>query len=135
MITNKIKQNMKSQAFIKYLSCAAIITFAAMFNASCSNEDDVIIPTESNTHKLSCMMTLNVAKPSYNNENYTTRAVSSNWDDGSTIYIQFVNGSSPIMGMATYSSNTGLWEVAYETELPKTQSGHVGCISLTMLMI
>lgn len=123
MITNKNKRNMKSQAFIKYLSCAAIITFAAMFNASCSNEEDAIIPTESNTHKLSCIMTLHADKPSYNDEGNATRAVTSNWDDGSTIYIQFANGNSPIMGMATYSSNTGLWEVAYETELPKTQSG------------
>lgn len=98
------------------------IICVATFISSCS--DDFSYPVDYQgeiVYSNKVKMVLNANKPSYSDA--ATRASLSDWEDGSTIYINFQNNGSSILGMATYSSSTGLWEVSYGGSLPVTASG------------
>lgn len=92
------------------------------FLFSCSDETIAPIDTQEEvTFSKKCQMVLNAGRPSYSDA--STRAASSDWEDGSTIYINFENAGAKVLGMATYASSTGLWEVAYGGFLPATANG------------
>ena len=92
------------------------------FLSSCNDETIAPIETqEEMTFSQKCQMVLEATKPSYNDA--ATRASSSDWEDGSTIYISFETTGTKVLGMATYASSTGLWEVAYGGSLPVISNG------------
>lgn len=106
----------------KYSLLVLGLVCAGSIMSSCN--DEVLDPFDQQrevkySHK--CMMTLDASKPSYNN--VATRATSSDWEDGSTIYLSFQNNGKNVLGMATYSSCTGLWEVAYGGSLSVISNG------------
>ena len=51
-----------------------------------------------------------------------TRAVTSDWDDGARLYIQYTTTSGRVDGAATYSQSTGQWQVQYYGTITRGQT-------------
>lgn len=106
----------------KYTVLLFGLVCASSLMSSCNDE---VLETPDNhevfQYSKKCNMTLCAAKPSYGD--FATRAASSGWEDGSTIYICFQNNGNTILGMATYSSTTDLWEVAYGGSMSEISNG------------
>lgn len=112
---------MKKLVSLHKLFLLGMFSMVAFFS-SCNDETIAPIETqEEMTFSQKCQMVLEATKPSYSDA--ATRAASSDWEDGGTIYINFETTGAKVLGMATYASSTGLWEVAYGGSLPVVANG------------
>lgn len=103
-----------------------LVSMTVLFFTSCSS-DDPTIPQEKlgNVIEKSCSMTFNgQVIPFYldGKELVHTRRTSSDWADGTNIYIVFKASSASVYGTASYNNSHG-WSISYTGTLPSGQAG------------
>ncbi|MBQ0049814.1 MAG: SUMF1/EgtB/PvdO family nonheme iron enzyme [Bacteroidales bacterium] len=105
-----------------------IVLFTAMLIA-CSKDDLTISsdiqPNVQTDQRLTCSMIMEADKQSYSTKDKTRAGeVTSQWPDGSVVYIQFQNNDQQVIGMATYCLATNLWELAYSSPMSEIVNGN-----------
>ena len=98
----------------KYLFMTAISL--AMVIAACTNDElsDTSVDDDSDIH--TAILILNSSHEGFDDEPQT-RAYTEEWEDGSTIYIQFQTSGNTTHGVATYTQATDTWTVTYHGTL------------------
>ena len=120
MNTNNMKTMSK-----KFFSRLALLVFVGLTAVACSQVEDTEVlsveaPQISEDSMYHYQMQLDCAMPSFDT-NGQTRAVSyTKWEDNQVLNIRFKNGSSWIVGQATYSKAENIWNVGTYATLPTT---------------
>lgn len=78
--------------------------------ASCSNDEGEVRLLEPTTHTAILRLDGDIQ---HFDDALSTRAASSEWDDGAKLYIQYQTASGAVHGVATYDENSNEWSVDY----------------------
>lgn len=116
---------------MKYaLSFWALLGTALLCFSSCSDtEEDFVIQEKPSADKElhTCVLKFNAVSPQFDqNSGKRTAATSSEWADGSKVYLHFLTSGNPISGTATYSKSADSWQLAYYGNLSETTEGNCG---------
>ena len=111
----------------RYLFVTVILaSMNVLFFASCSSDDPTILQEElGNIVEKSCSMTFNGQVVPFcldGKEHVQTRGTTSDWSDGTNIYIVFKTSSASVCGTASYNNSHG-WSISYTGTLPSGQAG------------
>lgn len=93
----------------------ALLAVAVLLTACTSNVDEQLPANEGQTAHTA---TMNFDGDIERFDAQTTRATTSDWDNGACIYIQFTTETGTLNGTATYSQTKGKWTVSYYGTLP-----------------
>ena len=110
------------KSYIKHITFAiGVLLTPIVYSCSDDIEANPIEKIEtSNDFKFKSHLRLVAQKPSYEAAKNSRASNDDSWKDGSTIYVQFDNAGKKVLGMATYSQATNLWEVSYASKLELT---------------
>lgn len=89
-----------------------LLAAAAMLLVACSNEVEGIKPESQKKQDLTVVPLR--FEGSIEHFDKQTRAVSSDWDDSTHLYIQFYTVGKRVNGIATYSKSTNEWKIQYD---------------------
>lgn len=110
------------KSYIKHITFAIGVLLTPIVS-SCSDDIEAN-PIEkietSNDLKFKSHLRLVAQKPSYEAAMNSRASNDDSWKDGSTLYVLFDNEGTKVLGMATYSQATNLWEVSYASKLELT---------------
>lgn len=104
---------------------AVLLASTSWLLTSCSQDNVIEQEHEQTMTRNICAMTFNGALVPFSIDvanHVQTRAASSEWADGTTLYIVFSTSSSSIYGTATYNASRG-WSISYTGTLPSSQAG------------
>lgn len=115
----------------KLFSRIVLLLFVGLTVASCSQIEDaeaISVQTQQmgEDGMYHYQMHLDCAMPSYDTNGQTRAVTYDKWEDNHVLNLRFKNGSSWIIGQATYSKTDNIWDVRTNTTLPTT-SGEETC--------
>ena len=90
----------------------SMLAACALMLGSCTSEVEELAPTNHDDSQTMHTATL-VFDGSIDHFDAQTRAVTSDWEDGAAIYIQYTTTRGTEVGRATYSQSKGEWTVNY----------------------
>ena len=101
----------------------SLLAGAALLFTACSSDVEELTPVaEDNDRTLhTATLRLDGGIIRFDDAGVTTRATTSDWDDGATLYLQYQTSSGLVDGTATYSESRGEWTVNYYGTITKGQ--------------
>ena len=109
----------------RFFNKLGLMTVMGLTMIACSQNEDATDNLTSNIGEdglYHYTMTLNCTTAGFEGEGVTRAVTYDQWNDGATLYVRFLSGSSYVTGTATYNKTANVWDVSAPSTLATTAS-------------